>query len=52
MKNIKGTGADRPSNAHLFDYVSCRKCNIHSKCKVKDNTNRTGCRCGVEGKGE
>ena len=49
-KNIKGTSADKPTNAHMFDYVKCEKCNIYNKCKYKNDANRTGCRCGVEDK--
>lgn len=48
--NVKGTSADKPTIAHIFDYVKCVKCNIYNKCKYKDGANRTGCRCGVEGK--
>jgi hypothetical protein len=43
----KGTSADRPGNAHLFDFVACSNCAISSACLHKDG--KEGCRFGVEG---
>ena len=50
--NIKGTSADRPSKAHLFDFVKCAECVLYDKCRTKDLLTGYGCRFGVGGKGD
>ena len=44
---IKGTSADRPGNANLFDFVKCENCVLYNLCKTKDNKAATGCHFGV-----
>ena len=44
----KGTGVDKPTLSHLFDYVSCKECIIKYKCNAKDQPDRDGCHFGVK----
>jgi hypothetical protein len=42
---VKGTCANCPSDAYLFDYVNCDNCAVEN-CSRRDEV--TGCRFGVE----
>lgn len=46
IEKIKGTCAECPSDAYLFDWTECNKCMLFDDCNNKEN--RDGCHFGVD----